>query len=85
MERPITVNNLHLYEKEALEREINDVINETVQCLDAYHALFSDIYSPLIGVVESKDVEDLFKECNFHSIVEFLTPYGYSIKPVGRQ
>jgi len=43
------------------------------------------IYSPLIGVVESKDVEDLFKECNFNSIVEFLTPYGHSIKPQGRQ
>ncbi|ORY24719.1 hypothetical protein LY90DRAFT_514455 [Neocallimastix californiae] len=43
------------------------------------------IYSPLIGVVESKDVEDLFKECNFNSIVDFLTPYGHSIKPHGRQ
>jgi len=44
--RPVTVNNLHLYEKDALEREINDVINETVQCLDAYHALFSDVMIP---------------------------------------
>ncbi|ORX86207.1 hypothetical protein BCR32DRAFT_265161 [Anaeromyces robustus] len=43
------------------------------------------IYSPLIGIVESKDVEELFKECNFNSVVDFLTPYGHSIKPQGRQ
>ncbi|KAG4088908.1 hypothetical protein H8356DRAFT_49524 [Neocallimastix lanati (nom. inval.)] len=44
--RPIAVNNLHLYEKDALEKEINEVINETIQCLDAYHALFSDVMIP---------------------------------------
>jgi len=52
--RPITVNNLHLYEKEALEKEINEVINETIQSLDAYHAIFSDVMIPSKGKKEKK-------------------------------
>jgi len=31
---------------DALESEINEVINETIQCLDAYHVLFSDVIFP---------------------------------------
>jgi len=50
--RPITVNNLHLYEKEALEKEISEVINETIQSLDAYHAIFSDVMIPSKGKKE---------------------------------
>eukprot|EP00833_Pecoramyces_ruminatium_P013723 jgi/Orpsp1_1/1187755/evm.model.d7180000059929.1 len=53
--RPVTVNNLHLYEKDALEREINEVINETIQCLDAYHALFSDVMIPTHEKRESRE------------------------------